>query len=377
MSCETPFQKGNFQAFIPENRSQLLLQGHFQRPFVLISDFLPFQLSSPALCKRLQGKALPTKRWIRGFGALSTASFLLLIPVGALRGTRDSWGKQENRPPAPPSPLPPFPSAARPPELLQPHSPLRGRRRAGAVVPTRLRGAHRGPILLKSPPRDRTSGSRLRGTHSDAVSPRLPATRLFLRCSNFERYLRLFAKSPSPNLPSLLPAQLQRAEEPAPSLLRAPVKEACTYLLAFSIGNSFPWQFCRETPPQLSSYVCSCPSKHTKKKKAGRENLEKNCPLLHLPHVSMLHAQRSRDPGPFPVQSDSGGSNKWHHPPPQPSLHTHGDHPGGSVSLLWLQPPRKLEGSALLGFSPSSACPESRRGWPEAPSLLSSPRNNP
>lgn len=152
LSCETPFQKGNFQAFIPENRSQLLLQGHFQRPFVLISDFLPFQLSSPALCKRLQGKALPTKRWIRGFGALSTASFLLLIPVGALGGTRDSWGKQENRPPAPPSPLPPFPSAARPPELLQPHSPLRGRRRAGAVVPTRLRGAHRGPILLKSPP---------------------------------------------------------------------------------------------------------------------------------------------------------------------------------------------------------------------------------
>lgn len=304
LSCETPFQKGNFQAFIPENRSQLLLQGHFQRPFVLISDFLPFQLSSPALCKRLQGKALPTKRWIRGFGALSTASFLLLIPVGALRGTRDSWGKQENRPPAPPSPLPPFPSAARPPELLQPHSPLRGRRRAGAVVPTRLRGAHRGPILLKSPPRDRTSGSRLRGTHSDAVSPRLPATRLFLRCSNFERYLRLFAKSPSPNLPSLLPAQLQRAEEPAPSLLRAPVKEACTYLLAFSIGNSFPWQFCRETPPQLSSYVCSCPSKHTKKKKGRKRKLREKLPPA--PSPPCLHASCTKEQGPRPLPGSVG-----------------------------------------------------------------------
>lgn len=64
----------------------------------------------------------------RGFGALSTASFLLLIPVGALGGTRDPWGKQENRPPAPPSPLPPFPSAAhthtamRCPRGSQPHA---------------------------------------------------------------------------------------------------------------------------------------------------------------------------------------------------------------------------------------------------------------
>lgn len=152
--------------------------------------------------------------------------------------------------------------------------------------------------FVEIPPRDRTSGSHLRGTHSDAVSLRLPATCLFLRCSNFERYLRLFAKSPSPNLPSLLPAQLQRAEEPAPSLLRAPVKEACTYLLAFSIGNSFPWQFCRETPPS-SPLTCAPVPPNTPKKKGRKRKLREKLPPAPSPPA--LHASCTKERGPRPL----------------------------------------------------------------------------